>query len=70
MEMSCVKLILSLAEKWRVPAKHGDIPIAYVKTDKDAHLEIDLQLPRGMDVDDRTLEDLAARSRDTCCCSC
>lgn len=70
MDLSTVNMILVLAATWKGSAKHGDIPIAYVKTDKEAHLEIDLQLPRGMDVDDRTLEDLAARSRDTCCCSC
>ncbi|KAG3110051.1 hypothetical protein PI124_g8068 [Phytophthora idaei] len=33
-DMTSVKLILVLARKWRVPAKHGDVPNAYVKADK------------------------------------
>ncbi|KAE9098045.1 hypothetical protein PF006_g23440 [Phytophthora fragariae] len=47
-EMSSVKLIFVLARKWRVPAKHGDVPNAYVKADKEAELDIFLHLPRGM----------------------
>lgn len=30
MELSTVKVILALAATWEVPAKHGDIPNAYV----------------------------------------
>eukprot|EP00644_Phytophthora_capsici_P011049 jgi/Phyca11/110264/e_gw1.18.56.1 len=37
---SSVKIILALARKWRVPAKHGDVPNAYVKADKETELEI------------------------------
>ncbi|KAG3098783.1 hypothetical protein PI124_g16096 [Phytophthora idaei] len=33
-DMTSVKLILVLARKWRVPAKHGDVPNAYVKAEK------------------------------------
>ncbi|KAE9289670.1 hypothetical protein PF008_g25829 [Phytophthora fragariae] len=47
-EMSSVKLVFVLARKWRVPAKHGDVPNAYVKADKEAELDIFLHLPRGM----------------------
>ncbi|KAE9286282.1 hypothetical protein PF008_g26702 [Phytophthora fragariae] len=46
--MSSVKLIFVLGRKWRVPAKHGDVPNAYVKADKEAELGIFLRLPRGM----------------------
>ena len=39
-EMSSVKLILALARIWRVPAKHGGIPNAYVKAEKEPDLNI------------------------------
>lgn len=61
--MSTVKVILALAATWKVPAKHGDIPNAYVKADKENHLEIYLPIPRGMDIDEKTLENLGARSK-------
>uniref|UniRef100_A0AAV1VI54 Integrase catalytic domain-containing protein n=2 Tax=Peronospora matthiolae TaxID=2874970 RepID=A0AAV1VI54_9STRA len=50
-----VKLILALAATWGMPAKHGDIPNAYVKADKEPHLRIYLQMPRGMPVSKETL---------------
>ncbi|KAK1947703.1 hypothetical protein P3T76_001713 [Phytophthora citrophthora] len=34
-DMSSVKLILALANRWQVPAKHGDVPNAYVKAEKE-----------------------------------
>ncbi|KAG3192366.1 hypothetical protein PC128_g10586 [Phytophthora cactorum] len=37
-DMTSVKLILVLARKWRIPAKHGDVPNAYVKAEKGAKL--------------------------------
>lgn len=49
-EMSSVKVILTLARKRRVPAKHGDVPNAYVKADKEADLDIFIRLPQGMSV--------------------
>ena len=48
MDLSNVKFIVSLAVVWGVPAKNGDIPDAYVKVDKEAHLEVYLLLPSGM----------------------
>lgn len=38
-EMTSVKMIFVLAMKWCVPAKHGDVPNAYTKADKEADLE-------------------------------
>ena len=35
MDISTVKVILALAVTWGIPAKHGDIPKAYAKADKD-----------------------------------
>ena len=40
MELSTVKVILLLSMRLGVPAKHGDIPKAYVKAEKEEHLEI------------------------------
>uniref|UniRef100_A0AAV1V1E2 Reverse transcriptase Ty1/copia-type domain-containing protein n=1 Tax=Peronospora matthiolae TaxID=2874970 RepID=A0AAV1V1E2_9STRA len=62
MDMSTVKIILALAVTWGVVAKHGDIPNAYVKADKEADLEILLQVPRGMDVSSDTIKSLGASS--------
>ena len=33
-DLLSVKLIFALSRKWKVPAKHGDVPNAYVKADK------------------------------------
>uniref|UniRef100_A0AAV1TEW2 Integrase catalytic domain-containing protein n=1 Tax=Peronospora matthiolae TaxID=2874970 RepID=A0AAV1TEW2_9STRA len=62
MDMSTVKIILALAVTWGVVAKHGDIPNAYVKADKEADLEILLQVRRGMDVSSNTIKSLGASS--------
>ena len=40
MDMSTFKVLLALAATWGVPAKHGDILNAYVKANKESHLEI------------------------------
>lgn len=43
-----------------VPAKYGDIPNAYVRAEKEAHLGILLQAPRGMTVSNSTLREVGA----------
>lgn len=50
MDMSSVMLILALPQKWRVPAKHGDIPNAYVRAEKGSDLSIYLHISKGMDI--------------------
>ena len=40
-----------------VPDKHGYIPNAYVKADKEAHLKIYLQLSRSINVSGETLRE-------------
>jgi hypothetical protein len=55
MELSPVKVILVFARRWRVPARHGDIPNAYVKAEKEQHLEIYLAIPKGMVVPEEVL---------------
>lgn len=41
-----------------MPAKHGDIPNAYVKANKESHLDIFSQVPQGMNIDKETLKNL------------
>ncbi|KAG6612670.1 putative mitochondrial protein [Phytophthora cinnamomi] len=41
---------LDPGRKWRVPAKHGDVPNAYVRVDKEAGLDIFIRVPQGMEV--------------------
>ncbi|GMF43967.1 unnamed protein product [Phytophthora fragariaefolia] len=59
-EMISVKLIFAPARKWRVPAKHGDVPNAYVKADQEAELDIFLCLPRGMVIPEDVRKQLGA----------
>eukprot|EP00644_Phytophthora_capsici_P017109 jgi/Phyca11/130666/e_gw1.96.61.1 len=54
-ELSTVKVILVFARRWRVPVRHGDIPNAYVKAEKEQHLEIYLAIPKGMIVPEEVL---------------
>ncbi|CAI5734969.1 unnamed protein product [Hyaloperonospora brassicae] len=61
MDMSTVKVIIALAATWNMPAKHGDIPNAYVRAKKEANIDILLQVPRGMEVTDTTLQKLGAK---------
>uniref|UniRef100_A0AAV1T191 Integrase catalytic domain-containing protein n=1 Tax=Peronospora matthiolae TaxID=2874970 RepID=A0AAV1T191_9STRA len=62
MDLTTVKVILALAATWGVPSKHGGIPNAYVKAEKEAHLRIFLQMPRGMQVSEETLRTHGATS--------
>ncbi|KAG6617388.1 Integrase catalytic core protein [Phytophthora cinnamomi] len=62
--MSSVKLIVGLARKWRVPAKHGDVPNAYVKADKEPELVIYIRLPQGMAISEDIKKKLGVASDD------
>ena len=55
MDMGTVKIILALARKWNVKAKHGDIPNTYVKALEEEH-EIYLFIPKGMAISEQCLE--------------
>ncbi|KAG6616520.1 Integrase catalytic core protein [Phytophthora cinnamomi] len=63
-EMSSVKLILALARKWRVPAKHGDVPNAYVEARKEAELAIYIRILQGMAIPEEILKQLGVTSDD------
>lgn len=41
--------------RWGVPARHGDIPNAYVKAGKGEHLDIYVAISQGMKIQDGTL---------------
>ena len=60
MDISTAKVVLALAATWGVPEKHGDIQNAYVRAEKEAHLDIWLEAPRGMTVFDSTLREVGA----------
>nr|CCA15754.1 PREDICTED: hypothetical protein [Albugo laibachii Nc14] len=51
MELSTVKLILDLSRRWNVPARHGDVPNAYVKAEKEPHLDVYMKVLKGMKID-------------------
>uniref|UniRef100_A0AAV1UY47 Retroviral polymerase SH3-like domain-containing protein n=1 Tax=Peronospora matthiolae TaxID=2874970 RepID=A0AAV1UY47_9STRA len=51
---------LAHAATWGVPAKHGDIPNAYVKAGKEQQLDILLQMPRAMTIDQDVLKMVGA----------
>uniref|UniRef100_A0AAV1VBK9 Reverse transcriptase Ty1/copia-type domain-containing protein n=1 Tax=Peronospora matthiolae TaxID=2874970 RepID=A0AAV1VBK9_9STRA len=61
--LSTVKVISALAATWKVPAKHGGFPNANYKADKEAHLDICLQVPQGMDIEYKALKSLGARRK-------
>ncbi|OWZ16109.1 Pol Polyprotein [Phytophthora megakarya] len=59
-DMRSVKLLLALERKWGVPAKHDDVPNAYVKADKEAELVIYIRVPQGMGISEEITEKLGA----------
>ena len=61
MDISTAKVVLALAATWGVPAKHGDIPNAYVRAEKEPHLDIYLQVPRGMTVSESSMRKIGAK---------
>ena len=63
MELSTVKVILVLALRWGVPARHRDIPNAYVKADKEEHFYIYLAIPQGMKIQDGTLQQFGVKGK-------
>ncbi|CAI5706593.1 unnamed protein product [Peronospora effusa] len=62
MDFSTVKMILMLSRRWKVPARHGDVPNAYVKAEKEEHLDIYMKVPKGMTLDGEELKGLESRS--------
>ncbi|KAE8951940.1 hypothetical protein PR002_g32818 [Phytophthora rubi] len=52
-----------MAHVWEVPARHGDVPSAYVKADKEEGLEIYLYIPDGMETSDELLALLGVKHK-------
>ncbi|KAG3098957.1 hypothetical protein PI124_g9110 [Phytophthora idaei] len=46
-----------------MPARHGDSPNAYVKADKEQHLEIYLEIPQGVAIGEDVLRTLGVDSK-------
>lgn len=63
MKLSTVKVIRTFARRWGIPARHGDIPNAYVKADKMKHLDIYLRIPQGMVITAKELQKLATTDK-------
>ena len=57
-----VKPILVLSRRWDVPARHGDVPNAYVKAEKEEHLDIFMEIPRGMQLTTKELQGFGVQS--------
>ena len=55
-ELGTVNIILVLSRRWKVLARHGDDPKAYVKAEKEKELAIYMRVPSGMKIQDDTLE--------------
>lgn len=50
LEMTSSKLIFALVHLWGVPARHGDVPNAYVKAATEEGIEILLYVPNGLNL--------------------
>ncbi|POM67045.1 Pol Polyprotein [Phytophthora palmivora] len=61
-DMTSVKLILVLVRKWGVPAKHGGVPNAYVKADKEEELRIYMRVRQGMTIPEEILKELGVET--------
>ena len=51
------RMILSLAVIWKVPARHGDVPNAYVSAEGGKQFKIHIEIPLGVEL---TAEELKA----------
>ena len=55
MEITTVEVMLALARAYGVPARHGDVPNAFVKADKEEGLDIAFHVPQGIEFDEDEL---------------
>ena len=56
MELGTFKINLVLSRRWKVPARHGDVPNAYVKADQEENLDIYMMIPGGVQVAQEALD--------------
>lgn len=55
LDLVSAKAILALARLWSVPARHFDVPSAYVRAAKEEGVDIYLYIPDGMELTDEEL---------------
>ncbi|KAE9354148.1 hypothetical protein PF008_g4659 [Phytophthora fragariae] len=63
LDMESGKIILVVSRIWKVPARHGDVPSAYVKAKKEAELVIMRVIPTGMEFTEEQLRALGVKSK-------
>ena len=61
-DMATVKLIMILSRRWNVPARHGDVPNAYLKAEKVENLDIYMKVPKGVQLNHKELARFGAKS--------
>uniref|UniRef100_A0AAV1VPD8 Reverse transcriptase Ty1/copia-type domain-containing protein n=1 Tax=Peronospora matthiolae TaxID=2874970 RepID=A0AAV1VPD8_9STRA len=61
-DLGRVRLILVPLRRWKVPARHDDVPNAYVNAEKEEHLDIYMKVPKGMTVKEKEIKDLNAKT--------
>lgn len=61
MEMTTGKIILTLSEIWAVPARHGNVPCAYIKASTEPYADIYLYALQGMKVSEKELQHCVAQ---------
>ena len=62
MNLEILKLILILSRRWNVPARHGDMPNAYVNTEKEENMDIYMKITKGMQVSSKELASFGVQS--------
>uniref|UniRef100_A0AAV1T620 Uncharacterized protein n=1 Tax=Peronospora matthiolae TaxID=2874970 RepID=A0AAV1T620_9STRA len=61
MIISTAKIMLALTSMWSMQEKHEDVLNTYVRAEREAHLDIWLQVPRVMTVSTARYTDVSAR---------
>ena len=64
MDISTEKVVLALVATWGVLSKHGNIPNTYMRAEKEAHMDIYLQVTSCMTVSENTLRKIGATHLD------
>ncbi|CEG45564.1 FOG: Transposon-encoded proteins with TYA, reverse transcriptase, integrase domains in various combinations [Plasmopara halstedii] len=60
--MITAKVISAMAQHWKLPARHGDVPNAYVKASAEEEFPIYIKTPQGMEIRDQVLKELGVNS--------
>ncbi|KAG2835328.1 hypothetical protein PC113_g20237 [Phytophthora cactorum] len=63
LEMVSGKVVLVVSRIWNIPARHGDVPNAYVKANKETELIFILLIPQGMEFTEEQLRALGVTSK-------